>query len=212
MRKLVLDTIGKLAKNMSTNLGKNMQNQTPDTSNDTSAPALERLSIGKAAEYLGVSIDTLRRWEKRGRVAALRSPGGHRYFRKEDLDNLFGKKYTRDIEQVSPTAQMPQQPATGPVEAPQEKVSPDPERKNYVVEEVAAPTPQPQPQIQQVKPKSSLTKEDKVNLDNILLEPKKSGVTTFQKIGIGAAVAFLIIDIILVLLWFSSRTLLSPVP
>lgn len=198
-----------------------MQNPALDPKNSTSAPAQERLSIGKAAEYLGVSIDTLRRWEKKGRVLALRSPGGHRYFRKEDLDNLFGKKYIRDIkpkteveapEQVSPTAQMPQQPATGPVEVPRERVSPDPERKSYVVEEVVAPAPQPQPQIQQVKPETSLTKEDKVKLNNILLEPKKSGVTTFQKMGIGAAIAFLIIDIILVFLWYSSRTILSPVP
>lgn len=56
------------------------------------------LSIGDASEYLNISIDTLRRWEKKGRVDAYRSPGGHRYFKKNDLDDLFGKKYTRDEE------------------------------------------------------------------------------------------------------------------
>jgi excisionase family DNA binding protein len=56
----------------------------------------KRFSIGEASEYLSVSIDTLRRWEKKGRISALRSPGGHRYFLKKDLDDLFGKKYTRD--------------------------------------------------------------------------------------------------------------------
>ncbi len=56
------------------------------------------LTIGEASEYLGISIDTLRRWEKRGRIEPLRSPGGHRYFNKTDLDNLFGKKYARDEE------------------------------------------------------------------------------------------------------------------
>jgi excisionase family DNA binding protein len=55
----------------------------------------ERYSIGKAAKYLGVSIDTLRRWEKKGKIMALRSPGGHRYFIRRDLDNLFGSKYER---------------------------------------------------------------------------------------------------------------------
>ena len=60
---------------------------------------LDRISIGKASEYLGVSIDTLRRWEKKGVIAAYRSPGGHRYFLKNDLDKLFGQKYTR----TSPT-------------------------------------------------------------------------------------------------------------
>src|SRR3990170_7177102 len=55
----------------------------------------ERLSIGESAEYLGVSIDTLRRWEKKKVILALRSPGGHRYFLKKDLDKLFGQKYAR---------------------------------------------------------------------------------------------------------------------
>lgn len=54
------------------------------------------LSIGEAADYLGVSIDTLRRWEKRGRVIPLRSPGGHRYYTADELDKLFNKKYIRD--------------------------------------------------------------------------------------------------------------------
>ncbi|HLE48889.1 MAG TPA: MerR family DNA-binding transcriptional regulator [Patescibacteria group bacterium] len=53
-------------------------------------------SIGAASEYLGISIDTLRRWERKGRIEPLRSPGGHRYFKKEDLDNLFGRRYTRE--------------------------------------------------------------------------------------------------------------------
>lgn len=53
------------------------------------------LSIGEAAEYLGVSIDTLRRWAKAGKISDTRSPGGHRYFRKTDLDNLFNTKYER---------------------------------------------------------------------------------------------------------------------
>jgi excisionase family DNA binding protein len=53
------------------------------------------LSIGEASEYLNVSIDTLRRWEKKGRIVALRSPGGHRYFKKTELDQVFGTKYTR---------------------------------------------------------------------------------------------------------------------
>jgi len=53
------------------------------------------LSIGNAAEQLGISIDTIRRWEKKGRITAYRSPGGHRYFKKDELANLFGKRYTR---------------------------------------------------------------------------------------------------------------------
>lgn len=56
---------------------------------------LDLISIGEAANYLNVSIDTLRRWEKKGKIEPLRSPGGHRYYTRYDLDNLFGKKYER---------------------------------------------------------------------------------------------------------------------
>lgn len=66
--------------------------------NQNSIQKRDLISIGKASEYLGVSIDTLRRWEKKGRTEPLRSPGGHRYFQKEQLDKLFGKKYIRDKE------------------------------------------------------------------------------------------------------------------
>ena len=57
---------------------------------------MDYLSIGDASEYLGISIDTLRRWEKKDRITAYRSPGGHRYFLKEDLKGLFNARYTRD--------------------------------------------------------------------------------------------------------------------
>lgn len=65
---------------------------------DTTQHNLDLISIGDASEYLGISIDTLRRWEKKGRITPMRSPGGHRYFSKKELDGLFGKRYTRDEE------------------------------------------------------------------------------------------------------------------
>lgn len=48
------------------------------------------IKIGKAAEILGVSIQTLRRWEEIGRISPMkRSVGGTRYY---DLDKLLGIK------------------------------------------------------------------------------------------------------------------------
>jgi len=41
--------------------------------------------IGQAAELLGVSVDTLRRWVDSGRVAATRTDGGRRVIDGEDL-------------------------------------------------------------------------------------------------------------------------------
>ena len=45
------------------------------------------IGIGKAAKLLGVSIDTLRRWDNKGLLKSLRvGENGHRYYRQEDLD------------------------------------------------------------------------------------------------------------------------------
>lgn len=45
------------------------------------------LNIGQAAEILGVSIDTLRRWDENGKLVAIRKEGGtHRYYREKDLE------------------------------------------------------------------------------------------------------------------------------
>src|SRR3989344_4882036 len=45
------------------------------------------LNIGQASEILGVSIDTLRRWDESGKLLAIRKEGGtHRYYREKDLE------------------------------------------------------------------------------------------------------------------------------
>ncbi len=56
-----------------------------------STPPLDRrwLRLGPAAELLGVSINTLRRWSDAGKIACYRSAGGHRRFRRADLDALL---------------------------------------------------------------------------------------------------------------------------
>jgi excisionase family DNA binding protein len=72
------------------------------------------LTIGDASEYLGISIDTLRRWEKKGRIEPLRSPGGHRYYKKEDLDGLFGKRYVREEETIRTSSTYNAKPSVDP--------------------------------------------------------------------------------------------------
>jgi len=46
------------------------------------------IPISEAAIRLGVSIDTLRRWDKSGKLRAKKSAGGHRYYSEKDI-NLF---------------------------------------------------------------------------------------------------------------------------
>ena len=49
----------------------------------------EQIRIGQAAGILGVSVDTLRRWEKEGRVAFGRTAGGQRTIGAADLRALL---------------------------------------------------------------------------------------------------------------------------
>lgn len=42
------------------------------------------ISIGELAELKAVSVDTIRRWEKEGKVKAFRTDGGHRRYRLAD--------------------------------------------------------------------------------------------------------------------------------
>ena len=50
---------------------------------------MERLlSIAEAAALSGASLDTLRRWERIGRLSAIRTAGGHRRYREEDVMSL----------------------------------------------------------------------------------------------------------------------------
>ena len=44
-------------------------------------------TIGQAAEYLGVSLNTRRRWDESGKLVAIKKDGGsHRYYREKDLE------------------------------------------------------------------------------------------------------------------------------
>jgi len=50
------------------------------------------LRISKAAEYLGVCPNTLRNWERDGKIVAHRHPiNDYRLFKKEDLDALLNQ-------------------------------------------------------------------------------------------------------------------------
>ena len=58
-------------------------------------------SIHQAARYLGVSAQTLRRWDDEGKLKSVRHPGnGYRYFKRTDLEPLR-LDYKR-AEQINP--------------------------------------------------------------------------------------------------------------
>ena len=49
----------------------------------------EWLTLGQAAKYLGVAQSTIRKWSDVGRVPAFYTPGGHRRYRRADLDRFL---------------------------------------------------------------------------------------------------------------------------
>lgn len=48
------------------------------------------LTIKQAAEYLNVSTDTLRKWNKSNKLVPLTTTGGHRRYQQEQLDEYIG--------------------------------------------------------------------------------------------------------------------------
>ena len=50
------------------------------------------MRVAEAADYLGISPNTLRNWVTAGKIAAIRNPvNDYRLFKREDLDALLGK-------------------------------------------------------------------------------------------------------------------------
>ena len=62
-----------------------------DQTTRTPVPANEPdwLTLGQAAKYLGMAQSTIRKWSDGGRLPAFYTPGGHRRYRRGDLDQFL---------------------------------------------------------------------------------------------------------------------------
>ena len=49
------------------------------------------LTASEAAEFINVSLSTLKKYIYLGKLKTLKTPGGHHRIRKSDLDDLFEK-------------------------------------------------------------------------------------------------------------------------
>jgi molybdopterin-binding protein len=56
------------------------------------------LRLGQAAEMLRVTVDTLRRWERDGKIRLERSPGGQRLVPIAEVSRLAAERRTEGIE------------------------------------------------------------------------------------------------------------------
>jgi molybdopterin-binding protein len=68
----------------------NQRASEPPTSNPRDDDRTMR--IGQAAELLGVSVETIRRWEVDGRLSTTRSSGGQRLVPIADVSRLLGER------------------------------------------------------------------------------------------------------------------------
>jgi excisionase family DNA binding protein len=97
----------------------------------------EWLTLGQAAKYVGVAQSTMRKWSDLGRVSAFYTPGGHRRYRRSDLDQF--------LDRSGPPSGPTSSPRVGPVvlivdddQHLREYVRVNLEAEGYVVREAAS--------------------------------------------------------------------------
>src|SRR5919204_6663323 len=67
-----------------------MASESNDSGRMRASSESDWLTLGQAAKYLGVAQSTVRKWSDGGRLPAFYTPGGHRRFRRSDLDEFLG--------------------------------------------------------------------------------------------------------------------------
>ncbi len=68
----------------------------------------ELISISEAANILGVSIDTLRRWDQSGKLTSTKSEGGHRKYYKSQLELYLNDLFSLAKDWVLRGAEVPE--------------------------------------------------------------------------------------------------------
>ena len=63
----------------------------------------EWLTLGQAARYLGVAQSTIRKWSDLGRLPAFYTPGGHRRYKRGDLDMFLERSGPAGQAKTGPT-------------------------------------------------------------------------------------------------------------
>ncbi|MCD1286517.1 MerR family DNA-binding transcriptional regulator [Brevibacterium sp. H-BE7] len=70
----------------------------------TQVSADDRLTVAAAARIVGVHPQTLRDYEKAGRIESSRTPGGHRRYIREDVEALAAGSSPTTGEQPAPAS------------------------------------------------------------------------------------------------------------
>ena len=62
----------------------------------------EYYSVSEAAKTLGISVDTLRRWDRQGRIKAERDKSNRRVVPASEIDRLRGEPGSRPPQRAQP--------------------------------------------------------------------------------------------------------------
>lgn len=96
------------------------------------------LTIQEAADYLNVSTDSLRRWDKSGKLKSVTTTGGHRHYQKETLDEYIGikaaKSETKSIIATYSRVSSHEQKAKGDLDRQSQRLSEFCAKKKFNVE------------------------------------------------------------------------------
>jgi excisionase family DNA binding protein len=68
-----------------------MASDSNETGRARTSTETDWLTLGQAAKYLGVAQSTIRKWSDGGRLLAFYTPGGHRRYRRSDLDAFLAQ-------------------------------------------------------------------------------------------------------------------------
>lgn len=67
-------------------------------------PKKELLTVSQAAQYLGVSSDTLRNWDNKGKLISTRTKGNSRRYKLSDLEEFIKTNLIRPYQKSSTAA------------------------------------------------------------------------------------------------------------
>ena len=132
------------------------------------------LNIKEASEYLNISQETLRNWDKSGKLPPIKTVGGHRRYQKETLDELIGIINTDEVSDVVATysrVSSHEQKQKGDLDRQSQRISEYCAKKKFKVEYI----------IKDVGSGLSDTRAGFVKLSNLVIDKKITHVVIENK-------------------------------
>ena len=132
------------------------------------------LNIKEASEYLNTSKETLRNWDKSGKLPSIKTVGGHRRYQREKLDEFIGiikSDETSDVVATYARVSSHEQKTKGDLDRQSQRISEYCAKKKFKVEYI----------IKDVGSGLSDTRAGFVKLSNLVIDKKITHVVIENK-------------------------------